>query len=123
MVKQCHKLLEVLILNIHSAGELLCFVNIISCIGISYYFENMSLNVFLSFLLLSLFSSQPIFIFILYFVYILCRSNYRVSSSSPSSTPTDACATSSEQEDEPPPPPISARPERTKSIVSNNDYC
>lgn len=44
---------------------------------------------------------------------------YRVSSSSPSSTPTDACATSSEQEDEPPPPPISARPERTKSIVSH----
>lgn len=46
------------------------------------------------------------------------RQRYRVSSSSPSSTPTDACATSSEQEDEPPPPPISARPERTKSIVS-----
>lgn len=120
MVKQCHKLLEVLILNIHSAGEPLCFVNI-SC-HISYYFENMKL--FLSFLLLSLLSSQPILIFILYyFVCILCHSNYRVSSSSPSSTPTDACATSSEQEDEPPPPPISARPERTKSIVSNNDYC
>ncbi|XP_063986937.1 serine/threonine-protein kinase Pak isoform X1 [Diachasmimorpha longicaudata] len=42
----------------------------------------------------------------------------RVSSSSPSSTPTDACATSSEQEDDPPPPPISARPERTKSIYT-----
>lgn len=123
MVKQCHKLLEVLILNIHSAGELLCFVNIISY-HISYYFENMSFELLLSFLLLSLFSSQPIFIFILYyFVSILCHLNYRVSSSSPSSTPTDACATSSEQEDEPPPPPISARPERTKSIVSNNDYC
>lgn len=122
MVKQCHKLLEVLILNIHSAGELLCFVNIISCS--SYYFENMSLDLFPLFLLLSLFSSQPIFIFIIYyFICILWHSNYRVSSSSPSSTPTDACATSSEQEDEPPPPPISARPERTKSIVSNNDYC
>ncbi|XP_058804034.1 serine/threonine-protein kinase Pak [Phymastichus coffea] len=45
------------------------------------------------------------------------HSSSRISSSSPSSTPTDACATSSEQEDEPP-PPISIRPERTKSIYT-----
>lgn len=42
----------------------------------------------------------------------------RVSSSSPSSTPTETCATSSEHEDELTAPPIVTRPERTKSIVS-----
>ena len=46
------------------------------------------------------------------------HSSSRVSSSSPTSTPTDACATSSEQEDDLPPPPITARPERTKSIYT-----
>ncbi|OXU28295.1 hypothetical protein TSAR_016659, partial [Trichomalopsis sarcophagae] len=46
------------------------------------------------------------------------HSSSRVSSSSPSSTPTDACATSSEHEDEPSPPPVTARPDRTKSIYT-----
>lgn len=98
MVKQCHKLLEVLILSTHSAGE------------------------FYTYKFFSIFFCIYFYIFLYIFKYSL-KNNiiliYRVSSSSPSSTPTDACATSSEQEDEPPPPPISARPERTKSIVSN----